>query len=88
LASSQSGGDPPTQAPAAQVSVVVHASESSHGAVLSVFVHPAAVSHPSSVHPLASSQSGGAPPVQDPSAQVSLVVHASPSSHERTLESL
>jgi hypothetical protein len=81
LPSSQFGGAPPTHAPLLQVSFVVHALPSSHGAVLFVFTQPLTGSHESSVHTLPSSQFGGNPPTHAPLPQVSLVVQASPSSH-------
>ncbi len=80
LPSSQSGGTPPTQLPAAQVSAVVQALPSSQGSELSLLVQPVTVLQPSSVQPLPSSQSGGSPPKQSPSEQVSAVVQALPSS--------
>jgi len=79
LASSQLGGAPPTQAPPTQVSLVVHALPSLHGAALLVCVQPVAGLQASSVHTLPSLQLGGAPPTQTPPAQVSLVVHELPS---------
>ena len=66
LPSSQFGGAPPTHAPPEQVSAVVHASESSHEAVLFALTQPEAESHESSVHTLLSSQLGGAPPTHAP----------------------
>ncbi len=85
LPSPQSGGAPPTQEPAAQVSAVVQASASSQGAVLWACWQPRTVSQESSVQTLPSPQSGGAPPTQEPAAQVSAVVQASASSHGATL---
>ena len=58
LPSSQLGADPPTQEPAAQVSVVVQASPSSQGEVLFAFTQPLAGLQESSVHTLPSSQLG------------------------------
>jgi hypothetical protein len=81
LLSSQSGGGPPAQAPAAQASFVVQALPSSHGAVLSTCVQPAAASQPSVVQTLPSLQSGPGPPTHDPPAHASPVVHELPSSH-------
>jgi hypothetical protein len=85
LLSSQLGAAPPTHAPAAQVSLVVQALASSQAAVLSVWTQPLDGSQESSVHPLASSQSGAGPPTQAPFAHVSLVVQALPSSHAAVL---
>ena len=76
LPSSHTGGGPPRQAPPVQVSPVVHAFPSLHGLVLSTCVQPTAEAHASSVQPLPSLQSGGAPPTHCPPAQVSLVVQA------------
>jgi hypothetical protein len=83
--SSQTGGAPPTQAPALQVSAVVQASPSSQAAVLLVLTHPVAGSQLSSVHELPSSQSGAGPPTQAPLPHVSAVVQASPSSQAAVL---
>ena len=83
--SSQSGGGPPAHAPPLQVSAVVQALPSSHGAVLLVFTQPVAESHESSVHTLPSSQSGEGPPTHTPPAHVSAMEHASPSSHAAVL---
>jgi hypothetical protein len=85
LPSSQFGGAPPTQAPPLQVSPVVQASASSQAAVLFVFWQPSTGSQESSVQGLASSQLGGAPPLQAPPPQVSPVVQASPSSQGSVL---
>jgi len=85
LPSSQLGAVPPTHDPAAQVSLVVHALPSSHGAVFGVLTHPVAGLHESSVQPLESLQFGGGPPTQAPMLQVSLVVHALPSSQGAVL---
>jgi hypothetical protein len=81
FASSQSGGGPPTHAPLEQASFVVQALPSVHALVLLTCVQPKRVSHPSSVQPFPSSQSGGGPGTQDPPEQVSLVVQAFPSLH-------
>ena len=85
LPSSQFGGGPPTQDPPEHVSAVVQALASSHGLVLFTFLQPAAGLQESSVQMLPSLQLGGAPPTHEPKAQVSLVVHAFPSSHEAVL---
>src|SRR3954467_12532239 len=74
LPSLQFGGAPPTHAPAAHVSLVVHALPSLPGAVLLVFTQPLDGLQLSSVQPLLSSQFGGAPPTHEPAAHVSLVV--------------
>src|SRR5262249_36817067 len=71
---------PPTQLPPEQVSLVVQALPSSHGAVLFACVQPLAALQESVVHTLLSLQSGGGPPAQLPPAQWSPVVHALPSS--------
>jgi hypothetical protein len=78
--SSQFGAAPPAQLPPEQVSFVVHALPSSQGAALSVWTHPVAGSHVSSVQTLPSSQFGGTPPTQLPPEHVSFVVQALPSS--------
>ena len=85
LASSQLGAMPPTQAPLAQVSLVVQALPSSQDAALLVLRQPVAGSHESSVQPLASSQSRALPPMQAPPVQASFVVQALPSSHTKLL---
>jgi len=59
---------------------VVHALPSSHAPVLAALLHPAAGSQVSVVQTLRSSQLGAAPPTHVPRLQVSLVVHALPSS--------
>jgi hypothetical protein len=56
LLSSQFGAAPPTHAPSAHVSFVVHALPSLHDAVLFAFTQPVAGLHESSVQPLLSSQ--------------------------------
>jgi hypothetical protein len=83
--SSQSGGAPPTQAPLLQVSLVVQALPSSHGALLLVLTQPVCSSQLSSVQTLLSLQLGGGPPTQAPPLQASAVVQALPSSHELLL---
>jgi len=85
LPSPHTGGPPPRQTPPVQVSLVVQASPSSQGLVLFTCVQPSAWSQASSVHPLPSLQSGGGPPTQAPSAHVSLVVQALPSSQAAVL---
>ena len=77
--SSHTGGGPPTHAPAAQVSLVVHVFPSLQAAVLFMFTQPVAGLQESSVQTLPSLQLGGGPPTHEPKAQVSLVVHAFPS---------
>jgi len=80
LPSSQLGAGPPTQAPAEQVSPVVHASPSLQCAVLLTWVQPVAESQLSSVHTFPSSpQMRAGPPTHVPPAQASPVVQASPS---------
>lgn len=81
LWSSHSSGAPGAQNPSAQVSFVVQALPSSQGAVLSVCTHPFSGSQLSSVQVFPSSQFGAGPPTQIPLLHVSLVVHASSSSH-------
>jgi hypothetical protein len=61
LPSLQSGGGPPTHDPLAQVSLVVQALPSLHGAVLLVCTQPVWGSHESSVHGLPSSHGLGEP---------------------------
>jgi hypothetical protein len=79
LPSSQLGAGPPTQDPPEQVSFVVHALLSSHGAVLLEYTHPDSWSQLSSVHTFLSSQFSGGPLTHDPPEQVSFAVHALPS---------
>jgi hypothetical protein len=67
--SSQLGAGPPTQLPPEQVSLVVQALPSSHGAVLFACVQPVAGLQESVVHTLPSLQSGGGPPAQLPPSQ-------------------
>jgi hypothetical protein len=76
---------PGRQTPSPQVSPRVHALPSLHGAALFVWTQPDFVSHESSVQPLPSSQARAEPPPHSPSAHVSPVVHASPSSHGSVL---
>jgi hypothetical protein len=75
----------PAQVPAAQMSPLVQALASSHGAVLFTCVQPVAGLQASLVHTLPSSQLGGAPPTQTPPEQVSFVVQALPSSQAAVL---
>src|SRR5262245_66692831 len=77
----QSGGAPPWQLPPPQVSFVVQALPSLHGAVLFVLTHPMMGSQDSSVQGLPSLQFGAGPPLHVPPPQVSFVVQALPSSH-------
>src|SRR6266849_1679369 len=67
--------------PPLQVSLLVQASPSLHGAVLLLCTQPVAGLHESSVQTLLSLQLGGDPPTHEPRAQVSLVVQAFPSLH-------
>src|SRR5205807_2570107 len=85
LPSSQLGAGPPTHVPLAQVSLVVHAFPSLHGLVLLVCTQPVWVLQLSVVQTLPSSQLGAALPAALPFSQVSLVVHAFPSSHALVL---
>src|SRR2546427_313153 len=81
LPSSHGRGGPPMQIPPAQVSAIVQASPSSHGAVFGVWTQPCARSQLSVVHGFLSSQSRGTP-TQTPPVQVSPDVQtSSPSSH-------
>src|SRR5439155_22246408 len=73
------GAGPPTQLPPLQVSFVVHALPSSHGAMLLVCAQPVDGLQVSSVQRLPSSQLGPAPPRHRPPLQASLVVQALPS---------
>jgi hypothetical protein len=75
----QSGAAPPTQVPPLQLSTVVHAFPSSHGAVLFACVQPVAGLQLSLVHALESLQFLGNPGEQDPAVQVSPTVQALPS---------
>ena len=85
LPSSQFGGAPPTHDPSAQVSAVVHALPSLHGAVLFVLTQPLAGLQLSSVQPLPSSQLGGAPGTHAPAEHVSSTVQALSSLHGAVL---
>src|SRR5207249_1046767 len=79
LPSSQLGAGPPTQWNRAQVSLVVQALPSLHGAVLLVWTQPVAGLQLSSVQTLPSSQLGAGPPTHWNRKQMSLVVQALPS---------
>lgn len=79
--SSQFSGEPGTQLPPEQASLVVQALLSLQGLVLLTCTQPLAGLQESSVHPFPSSQFGGGPGMQLPPAHVSFVVHASPSLH-------
>jgi hypothetical protein len=85
FASSQFAAGPPTHAPPAQVSPVVHRSRSSQLAALFVCVHPLAGTHESVVHGLLSLQFVGPPAPQTPAEHVSPVVHGLPSLHTPAL---
>jgi hypothetical protein len=85
LLSLQLSGGPPTHSPPVQVSPVVQASPSLQGFVFGRFTQPRAGSQSSSVQTLSSSQSSGGPPLHWPSAQVSSVVQALPSSQGAVL---
>jgi hypothetical protein len=76
LPSSQWGATPPTQAPPAQVSLVVQALPSLHGLELLTWRQPSAESQESSVQRLPSLHTGGPPPTHAPLEHVSLVVQA------------
>src|SRR5882724_7111981 len=81
----QTTGLAPTQAPAAQVSVCVQASPSSHGAPLGLAgllqTPDAGLQTPAAWHWSAAVHTTGLAPTQAPAAQVSVCVQASPSSH-------
>src|SRR5213083_2475679 len=85
LAAVHTTGLAPTQAPAAQVSVRVQASPSSHGAPLSLAgllqVPVVGSQVPAVWHWLAAVHTTGLAPTQAPAWQVSVRVQASPSSH-------
>jgi hypothetical protein len=81
LASSHTGGEPPTQVPPEQVSPVVQAFPSLQALVLFTCSQPEAGLQESSVQPLPSSHTGGGPLTQAPPEQASPVVQALPSSH-------
>jgi hypothetical protein len=85
LLSLQLGAGPPTQAPPAHVSPVVHALPSLQGAVLLVKTHPVVVLQLSFVHTLLSLQTRAGPATHAPPLQVSGVVHALPSLHGAVL---
>jgi hypothetical protein len=76
--SSQSSGTLPAHVPPPHTSDVVHASPSSHACVLFVYTHPLPLLHVSSVHPLLSLHTSGAP-THVPLAHASAVVQAFPS---------
>ncbi len=76
---------PPTHTPPEQVSAVVHAFPSLHGAVLFACRQPDAGLHESVVHTFPSSQLGAGPPTHAPPEQASPVVHALPSLHGAVL---
>ena len=91
LPSSQSTGSL-TQLLFTQRSFVVHwsvslqsASVLQQGKGTGSWTHPVAGSHDSVVHALLSSQSGGAPPTQEPPEHLSAVVQALPSSQDTVL---
>src|SRR5262249_42556638 len=77
LRSSQSSAEPPPQRPPAHCSPVVHASPSSQGPVVLVWIH-APPTHASAVHALVSVQATGVP-THPPDALSSRVVQALPS---------
>src|SRR5437867_1879335 len=78
-------GGRPAHAPPLQVSFVVQALPSLHGAVLFVWTQPVAGVQESSVQGLPSLQFGGGPPAHAPPLQVSFVVQALPSLHGAVL---
>jgi hypothetical protein len=80
LLSLQATGAPAWHVPPEQLSPVVHAFPSLHGAVLLVWTHPVAGLHVSSVHGLLSLQSTGEPPWQMPPPHVPPTTHRSPAS--------
>jgi len=76
---------PAAQAPLAQMSPLVQALPSLHGAVLSLWLQPFCASQTSVVHGLLSSHGAKLPPVQTPSRHLSLTVQELPSSHAAVL---
>src|SRR3990172_2528825 len=87
FASSQLVAAPPTQAPAAQVSLVVQALASLQAAVLLVYTQPVAGVQVSVVHTLLSLQVIAVPP-QTPAVHTSPLVQALPSLHTVPLATL
>jgi len=85
LPSSQFGGGPPTHTPALQLSLIVQRSPSAHSTLLFECMHPEDGLQVSVVQTFPSSQLKGAPPMQAPAVQTSLVVQISPSSQVATL---
>jgi len=85
LPSSQLVGPPGWQVPPEQTSPVVQALPSLQDALLLVNTHPVAGLQESFVQTLLSLQVSGAPPLQVPPPQVSLVVQALPSLQELVL---
>jgi hypothetical protein len=83
--SSQFGGAPPTQTPRLQTSFVVQALPSLQEVLLLDNTQPCTGSHVSVVQTLPSLHTGGGPPTQFPSEQVSFVVQALPSSQAAVL---
>ena len=75
----------PTHCPPEQESPVVHAFPSLHEFLLFVCTHTPEVLQVSSVHTLLSSQFSAVPLLHVPPEQVSPIVHAFPSLHERAL---
>ena len=80
LPSLQSKGCPMTHVPSWQISPSEQMSPKKHGSVFGVKMHPSSGSHESSVQGLLSSQTTTPLPTQVPSEQISIGVHASPSS--------
>src|SRR5690606_40334446 len=78
-------GSDPAQLPCSQLSLCVHASPSSHtvpSAATGLLQAPVAGSHvPTSWHWSSAVHTTGSEPAQLPCSQLSLCVHASPSSH-------
>src|SRR5262245_15201225 len=85
VSAGHAGAGPPTQCVPEQVSPVVHGLPSSHEALFAACTQPVAVLQESSVHTLPSSQLTAGPATHTRFAQVSLVVHALPSSHAAML---
>ena len=85
LESLQASAGPPAHAPPLQVSDVVQASPSLHGATLSVCMQPVPGMQESSVQGLPSSQLNGDDPAQAPPEQTSPVEQGSPSSQGAAL---
>ena len=78
-------GPLPTQTPPEQISTVLQALPSLHGALLFTVRQPRVWSQKSSVHTFPSLHTGGGPPTHIPKEQTSFVVQALPSLHGEVL---